>query len=117
MLLFRLRASSFLRAQKGTKDALKNPWFLRISFHDDLGADTAPFGAAKSDELSPACCRPLAGIISPVRPTGERLTMAGNWGGVQDAGGSGKRPYKGAGIGGRDRPSPLEKGAVAAVRR
>ena len=112
--MFRLRARYFLRVQKVPKDTLKNPWFLRISFHGDLGADTAPFGAAKSNGLSPACCRPLAGTVAPVRPTGERLTMVGTWGGVQDAGESGTRPCKGAGSGGYDRPSPLEKGAVAA---
>ena len=40
------------------------------------GADTAPFGASESDGLSPACCRPLAGVVASVRPTGERLTPA-----------------------------------------
>ena len=99
-----------------------------------------PFGigASKSDGLSPACYRPLAEIVSLVLPTGERLTAAVTWGGVQNAGGSGTRPYGRArrgrgpgqflsvrwadspshapkmGSGGPDRPSPLEKGAVAA---
>ena len=61
-----------------------------------------PFGigASKSDGLSPACYRPLAEIVSLVLPTGERLTATVTWGGVQNAGGSGTRPYKGAGIGG-----------------
>ena len=70
----------------------------------------------RMDSLPPAAA-PLVGTVAPVRPTGERLTMVGTWGGVQDAGESGKRPCKGAGSGGYDRPSPLEKGAVAAARR
>ena len=78
------------------------------------GRGPLPSAHQKSDGLSPACCRPLVGVVAPVRPTGERLAMAGTWGGVQDAGGSGTRPCKGAGSGGYDRPSPLEKGAVAA---
>ena len=49
-----------------------------------------------------------------MRPTEKRLTPAMTWGGVQNAGGSGTRPYKRARSGGPDRPSPLEKGAVAA---
>ena len=55
--LFRLRASSFLRAQKGTKDALKNPRFLRISFHGDLGA-----GYRMRAGLGPAPTEGRAGV-------------------------------------------------------
>ena len=34
MGIFRLRASVFLLVQKDTKNTLRNPWFLRISFSD-----------------------------------------------------------------------------------
>ena len=65
--------------------------------------DSLPPAAAPWRESLPWCSR--RGSASPWR---------GPAGGAQNAGGSGKRPYKGTGRGGYDRPSPLEKGAVAA---
>ena len=68
--LFRLRASSFLRAQKGTKDALKNPWFLRISFYGDLEAGTAPIGASKIEWTLSRLLPPPGGGRFPGAPDG-----------------------------------------------
>ena len=39
LLRFRLRASDFLRRQKVTKDRFKDPWSLKIPFHQDLWLD------------------------------------------------------------------------------
>ena len=58
---FRLRVSFFLRAQKETKDALKDPWSLRIPFASKP-APCLPLDSAfrAPTRISPACCRPWA---------------------------------------------------------
>ena len=60
---------------------LRTEWFLRISFHEDLGVGAVwhrriKIGWTLSRPLPP----PLVGVGSPVRPTRERLTPAVTWG-------------------------------------
>ena len=59
LLRFRLRASFFLRAQKETKDALKDLWSLRIPFPSKPVPCPPLFSALREPTRpSPACCRP-----------------------------------------------------------
>ena len=73
---FRLRASFFLRAQKETKDALKDPWSLRIPFHQDLGLDCLWIRRSVSRRGSnpPAAAR--GQVKGRLPPTVRRLTWA-----------------------------------------
>ena len=58
---FRLRASDFLRRQKVTKDRLKDPWSLRISFSSKPVACLPLASALRAPTRpGPACCRPWA---------------------------------------------------------
>ena len=114
VLLFRLRASSFLHAQKGTKDALKNRMVLKdlLSWCPEGGCRTPrriKIGWTLSRLLPPP-----GGDRFPGAPDGK----APHCGGALRAGyrmraGLGSAPTKGPGSA-APRPSPLEKGAVAA---
>ena len=77
---FRLRASFFLRAQKETKDALKDPWSLRIPFHQDLWLACLWIRRFVSRRGSnpPAAAR--GQVKGRLPPTVRRLTWVGTWG-------------------------------------
>ena len=68
---FRLRAIDFLGRQKVTKDRLKDPRSLRISFPSNP-APCLPRDSALREptRLKPACCRPWA-VEGPAAPNGE----------------------------------------------
>ena len=61
---------------------------------------SAPHGRTAS---APACCRPLAGVVSPVLPTDRRLTAAVTWGGGTGCGRVWDPPLQR----GRDRRAPV----------
>ena len=71
LLRFRLRASDFLSRQKVTKDRLKDPWSLRISFPSNP-APCLPLNSALREPTrpGPARCRPWA-IEGPPAPDGK----------------------------------------------
>ena len=95
VLLFRLRASSFLHAQKGTKDALKNRMVLK-----DL-LSWCPEGGCRTPRRIKIAWT-LSRLLPP--PGGDRFPGAPD----------GKAPHCGGALRAAPRPSPLEKGAVAA---
>ena len=95
VLLFRLRASSFLHAQKGTKDALKNRMVLK-----DL-LSWCPEGGCRTPRRIKIGWT-LSRLLPP--PGGDRFPGAPD----------GKAPHCGGALRAAPRPSPLEKGAVAA---
>ena len=80
LLRFRLRASDFLDRQKVTKDRLKDPWSLKISFPSNP-APCLPLNPALREPTrpAPACCRPWVGE-KPAAPDDAAPCVGGHWG-------------------------------------
>ena len=75
LLRFRLRASDFLGRQKVTKDRFKDPWSLKISFHQSLGLACLRIrrSVSRRGSLPPAAARGQSKNHLP--PTGRRLAV------------------------------------------
>ena len=77
LLRFRLRASDFLGRQKVTKDRFKDPWSLKISFHQILPLACLSFrrSVSRRGSLPPAAARGQS--KDRLLPTMRRLAEAG----------------------------------------